>query len=397
MSDKGNPFWLGALAGVVIAAIAAPAAWTFWTAYSKDRAEAHAQFAELGKRLDQSNQVLAEMQKTASLAGVTKQLEELNGRIKSTNEALAELQKASAAIQRTSLEQIAERLDKLDGSLKDNADAVASLQKSVPLANLGKQIGQMQANLTALDVVLAGLKNTPPAEAAKRFDTLETSVQGLSGRMGEIKSGLDSAQTALAELQKRQPADPASPQVANVLDEIKKGVSSSAAVGDKLLASVGSMQQALQKQAQPAPRASMDLVVIHAEPAGGSASARAATANGPETPMAPLGFEFKRLGAADDKVQADAIVAKVQELLKGRSKCAVSVAGYADTVGSDEFNLELSKRRAHNVAARLRTALGESVQVAETGWGDRRLQVWTPDNTPKPENRRVDIAVRCEG
>ena len=113
--------------------------------------------------------------------------------------------------------------------------------------------------------------------------------------------------------------------------------------------------------------------------------------------MAPLGFEFRRLGANEDKAQTEAIAAKVKELVQGRNKCAISVAGYADTVGSDEFNLDLSRQRAHNVAARLRQALGDGIQIAETGWGDRRLQVWTPDNTPKPENRRVDIAVRCEG
>jgi outer membrane protein OmpA-like peptidoglycan-associated protein len=339
------------------------------------------------------------MQKTASLTGVTRQLEELNGRIKTANDALAELQKASAAIQRTSLEQIAQRLDKLDESLKGNIDAVANLQKSVPLANLGKQMGQMQANLTALDVALAEIRKSAPAmDAGKRFDALEAAVQGLSGRIGEIKTALDSG-----------PAKTADPASAGALDAIKKSVESSAATGEKLLASVSGLTDDLQQQQklqhelqqqlqkQPQGQAGMDLVVIHAEPAGAGVSAQAGKANGPETPMAPLGFDFKRLGAADDKVQSGAIVAKVQELLKGRSKCAISVAGYADTVGSDEFNLDLSKRRAHNVAERLRAALGESVQIAETGWGDRRLQVWTPDNTPKPENRRVDIAVRCDG
>jgi outer membrane protein OmpA-like peptidoglycan-associated protein len=138
----------------------------------------------------------------------------------------------------------------------------------------------------------------------------------------------------------------------------------------------------------------MDLVVIHAEPSGEN---RVALANAAGAAMAPLGFEFRRLGATEDDVQSDAVAAKVKDLIRGRAKCAVSVAGYADTVGSDEFNLALSKQRAHNVAVRLRQTLGDGVQIAETGWGDRRLQVWTPDNTPKTENRRVDIAVRCEG
>jgi outer membrane protein OmpA-like peptidoglycan-associated protein len=413
MSSKSTGFWTGALAGLIIAVAAVPAAVWFWNAYAKDRDASRTQIAELGKRMDQTNRVLAEMQKTASLTGVTAQLEELNGRIKSTNDALAELQKASAAIQRTSLEQIADRLDKLDASLKGNSDAVAGLQKSVPLAGLSKQIGQMQANLTSLDVALAGIKKSAPAaDAAKRFDALEGSVQALGGRIGEIKTALESGLTTLADLQKRTAAGPAAPQVASTLDDIKKSVSSSAMMGEKLLASVGGLQdnlqqqqklqqqlqEQLQQQQKAAARAGMDLVVIHAQPqAAAGASADAGKANGPETPMAPLGFEFKRLGAAQDSEQAGAVVAKVQDLVRGHDKCAISVAGYADTVGSDEFNLDLSKKRAHNVAEQLRAALGGRVQIAETGWGDRRLKVWTPDNTPKTENRRVDIAVHCRG
>lgn len=351
MSEARRPFWIGALAGVVIAAIAAPGAVLFWKTYTADRDTTRSQLAELSKHLDSNNQAMAEMRKAASLAGVTRQLEELNTRIKNANEALAELQKTSASIQRASLDRIADRLDHMDADLKTNADAVAAVQKSAPLANLSKQIGQVQANLTALEMTLAELKKTSvAADTAKRFDALEASLASLKASM---------------------PAP--APQLTTALDDIKKG-----------------------SEAKPR-QAGMDLVVIHAEPAVTAHSAQASLAPAASAAMAPLGFEFKRIGASEDKAQSDAVIAKVKDVLKGRSNCAISVAGYADTVGDDEFNLDLSKERAHNLALKLREALGDQVQIAETGWGARRLQVWTPPNTPKSENRRVDIAVHCAG
>jgi outer membrane protein OmpA-like peptidoglycan-associated protein len=369
MAEKGGSFWMGAAAGLVIVAAAVPAGFYGWKAYSADRAETRSELAAVSKQFAQTNQSLLEMRKAASVAGISKQLDELNWRIKSTNQALAELQKTSAGIQRSSLETLAARLDRLDAGLTINTEAVAALQKSAPLANITKQIGQVQANLTALDVVLADLKRTAAAaDSARRFDALDAATKSIDGTLGAIKTALDGNHATLAEL-KIAPAP--APQVASTLDKIKKDDASIA----------------------PA-HGTMDLVVIHAEPADGNkTSANAAAA----ASMAPLGFEFKRVGASEDKAQTSAIIAKVKDVLKGRSHCAISVAGYADTLGDDGFNLGLSKQRAHHVALKLREALGSGVQIAETGWGDRRLQVWTPDNTPKTENRRVDIAVHCAG
>jgi chromosome segregation ATPase len=196
MKDAHRPFWIGALAGIAVAVVASPAAILFWNAYASDRAATQAQLAQLAQRLDKNNQALIDMQKTASLAGVTQQLMELNGRIKSANEALAELQKTSAGIQRASLDKIADRLDRVDTSLKANADAVASLQKSAPLGNLSKQIAQLQANFAAFDIQLAELKANRPSESAKRLEALETSVKALDARLDDIKHSLDAATSA---------------------------------------------------------------------------------------------------------------------------------------------------------------------------------------------------------
>jgi chromosome segregation ATPase len=193
MKDANKPFWIGALAGIAVAVIASPAAILFWNAYSSDRDATQAQLTTLAQRLDKNNQALIDMQKTASLTGVTQQLMELNGRIKSANEALAELQKTSAGIQRSSLDKIADRLDRMDASLKANNEAIVGLQKSVPLANLSKQLAQLQANFASFDVQLAEFKTSKSVDPSKRLETLETSVKALDARLDELKRSLDAA------------------------------------------------------------------------------------------------------------------------------------------------------------------------------------------------------------
>lgn len=70
------------------------------------------------------------------------------------------------------------------------------------------------------------------------------------------------------------------------------------------------------------------------------------------------------------------------------------VVGHTDTVGTDAFNDKLSLSRAEYVRTLLiqRGIAPESITVV--GRGKRDLFKRTPDNTPEPENRRVEIIVR---
>lgn len=64
------------------------------------------------------------------------------------------------------------------------------------------------------------------------------------------------------------------------------------------------------------------------------------------------------------------------------------VAGYTDTVGSREFNQDLSERRALAIA-RWFTGNGARVQICAQGFGEDALAVSTPDETPEAANRRT--------
>jgi outer membrane protein OmpA-like peptidoglycan-associated protein len=353
MAEAQRPFLIGALAGLVIVAVAAPVVTVLWKHAAADRLQIQTTLDELGGRLDKTNAALEDMRKAASLAGVTKQLDELNARIKSTNEALAGVQKAS-------LDNIRDRLDRVEAGVKSGNTALTSLQKGLAPDGLSKQLGQLAANLTALETSLAGLKQAKPAPAAAATTTASTAGD-----------------------------------VASVLDQIKKGVDDSAVSGGKVLAAVTGLQQAL-KSAPASPAAAVtDLVVVHvAAPGGGGVQAGAAAQAA--APMAPLSVHFQKIGGTDETAQTIAVVNKVKEIVKGRQGCAISVAGYADTLGDDDINLAVSKDRAHTIATKLKDALGSGVQIAETAWGERRLQEMTKDNVASKANRRVDIAVQCK-
>jgi iron complex outermembrane receptor protein len=69
----------------------------------------------------------------------------------------------------------------------------------------------------------------------------------------------------------------------------------------------------------------------------------------------------------------------------------ITVTGHTDTVGSDAYNMRLSRRRAESVAAELEKhgiAAGEIAIVAK---GKRDLLVPTGDGVREPQNRRVTI------
>jgi len=214
MRDAHKPFWIGASAGVAVAVILAPAVFLLWKTAASERASIRGQMTEMSQRLDKNNQALIDMQKTASLTGVTQQLMELNGRIKSANEALAELQKTSAGIQRSSLDKIADRLDRVDASLKANAEAVAGLQKSTPLSNLSKQLAQLQANFASFDVQLAEFKKNKPVDPGIRLEALETSVKALDARLDEMRRSLDAAVSGAAASAGPPPSSPPPVQAA---------------------------------------------------------------------------------------------------------------------------------------------------------------------------------------
>ncbi len=69
----------------------------------------------------------------------------------------------------------------------------------------------------------------------------------------------------------------------------------------------------------------------------------------------------------------------------------IEVTGHTDTIGSDAYNMRLSRRRAESVAAQLRKDGIPSGEIAIFAKGKRDLLVPTADGVKEPQNRRVQI------
>jgi iron complex outermembrane receptor protein len=69
----------------------------------------------------------------------------------------------------------------------------------------------------------------------------------------------------------------------------------------------------------------------------------------------------------------------------------LTVTGHTDTVGSDAYNMRLSRRRAESVAARLEKDGIPSSEIEIVAKGKRDLLVPTADGVREPQNRRVQI------
>ncbi len=69
----------------------------------------------------------------------------------------------------------------------------------------------------------------------------------------------------------------------------------------------------------------------------------------------------------------------------------LTVTGHTDTVGSDAYNMRLSRRRAESVAAELEKDGIPSSEISIVAKGKRDLLVPTGDGVREPQNRRVQI------
>jgi outer membrane protein OmpA-like peptidoglycan-associated protein len=77
-----------------------------------------------------------------------------------------------------------------------------------------------------------------------------------------------------------------------------------------------------------------------------------------------------------------------------RSSMDVSVIGHSDTVGKAELNEALSLKRAQAVADLLKSKGIKLGSLTVDSHGKRNLLVQTPDETPEPRNRRVEVSIR---
>jgi len=279
----------------------------------------------------------------------------------------------------TVLGEVSSRLDKNNAALED-------MRKAASLAGVTKQMEELNTRIKSTNEALAGVQ--------------KASLDNIRDRLEQVETGVKSGNAALAGLQKGLSPDGMSKQLETArvriealetsLADLKQAMGKSPAMAApvKVATTIETMKSASLPASVPT-----ELIVVHMQNA---AAAQTAAATAASAAIAPLSVHFQKIGGTDETAQTVAIVGKMKELLKNRRGCAISIAGYADTLGDDDINLAVSKDRAHVIAAKLKEALGADVQIAETAWGERRLAEMTKDNVASKANRRVDIAVQCK-
>jgi iron complex outermembrane receptor protein len=99
-------------------------------------------------------------------------------------------------------------------------------------------------------------------------------------------------------------------------------------------------------------------------------------------------FDFNK---SDLTPQAKDIVDTAAKNATAGKVTELTVTGHTDTVGSDAYNMRLSRRRAESVAAQLEKDGIASSEIQIVAKGKRDLLVPTKDGVREPQNRRVQI------
>ncbi|HEY3346570.1 MAG TPA: OmpA family protein [Nitrospirota bacterium] len=124
-----------------------------------------------------------------------------------------------------------------------------------------------------------------------------------------------------------------------------------------------------------------------------------AKAPAPPKPVTCIDLDIKfDFDKADIKPEYDSEVKKVADFLKQNPKAKADVQGFTDAVGSDEYNLGLSKRRAEAVRDYLVANFGiEASRLSSEGYGKSSPALPNLTEEGRSENRRAVRVICSEG
>ena len=83
---------------------------------------------------------------------------------------------------------------------------------------------------------------------------------------------------------------------------------------------------------------------------------------------------------------------EVLQVVRERSPTEITVFGYTDSVGSAQYNLDLSAQRAR-AAAKLLKQIDPTLPIDVKYFGDKYPLVPSPRGVPEPRNRRAEIVI----
>ncbi len=145
---------------------------------------------------------------------------------------------------------------------------------------------------------------------------------------------------------------------------------------------------------QPAPEPGPVFASTQASPPPAAPAAMPAAEAPPAEPAAEAGIVGFRINFAldSDVVPRNAypFIDRMAELLREQPQIRLQVQGHTDALGPEEYNLDLSRRRANAVAAYLEQRPGiDPARLVVIGFGEEAPLTANPYD---PRNRRVQFA-----
>ena len=92
--------------------------------------------------------------------------------------------------------------------------------------------------------------------------------------------------------------------------------------------------------------------------------------------------------------ESRALLPRILVRARARLSLDMSVIGHSDTQGKADVNEALALKRANDIAQQLRQLGLQNAVLSVESHGERNLLVATPNQTPEPRNRRVEITLR---
>jgi outer membrane protein OmpA-like peptidoglycan-associated protein len=86
-------------------------------------------------------------------------------------------------------------------------------------------------------------------------------------------------------------------------------------------------------------------------------------------------------------------LSSIVELLQRNPTVTIEISAHTDDVGTDEYNLDLSNKRAFSVTNYLRNHGVPSSQLVAKGYGKSRPLVENTSDENRAKNRRVELVV----
>lgn len=110
-----------------------------------------------------------------------------------------------------------------------------------------------------------------------------------------------------------------------------------------------------------------------------------------------IGEVLFAFGKADLSTDANRSVSKLAGFLTKYPNRNVLIEGHTDSIGSDEYNLELSRKRAESVNERLIGFGIDPGRITTVGYGEKYPAVSNDTEANRALNRRVEVVILNEG